>query len=122
LAGSYTFLYSFVLQGASAEYGFADDKRAIYSPLHKANLTLSYELKRTRLGVDAQYVGERFSDEANTNHLAPYVVLNAEASRAVNDYLSLTLAGKNLLNQVYQTANGYVMPPLSIWVGADLRL
>ena len=70
LTGSYTFLYSFVLKGASASYSFADDKRAIYSPVHKAALALSYEGKRTRLGVDAEYVGERFADEANTTRLA----------------------------------------------------
>jgi outer membrane cobalamin receptor len=122
LSGSYTFLYSFVLKGASADYSFADDKRAIYSPVHKGELALSYERKRIRLGVDAQFVGERFNDEANTSRLAPYVVLNAEANLALNDNLSLTLTGKNLLNQVYQTADGYVMPPLSIWVGAELRL
>ncbi len=40
----------------------------------------------------------------------------------ISDHLSLTLAGKNLLNQVYQTAYGYVMPPLSFWVGAELSL
>ena len=38
LTRSYTFLYSFVLKGASATYSFADDKRAIYSPVHKADL------------------------------------------------------------------------------------
>jgi outer membrane cobalamin receptor len=124
LSGGYTFLYSFVLKGASANYTFADDKRAIYSPVHKADLALSYERGRTRLGVEVQYVGERFKDEANTEagRLEPYVLLGAEARQALNDHLSLTLAGKNLLNQVYQTAFGYPMPPLSIWVGAELRL
>ena len=122
LNGSYTFLYSFVLEGASAAYGFGDDKRAIYSPVHKADLALSYERKRTRLGVNAEFVGESFHDEANTSRLDPYLVLNAEARQTLNDHLSITLAGKNLLNRVYQTAYGYVMPPLSFWVGADLRL
>ena len=36
LSGSYTFQYSFVLKGASATYTFADDKRAIYTPVHTA--------------------------------------------------------------------------------------
>ena len=122
LRGSYTFLYSFVLEGASAAYSFGDDKRAIYSPVHKAGLALSFETGRTRLAANVEYVGERFADEANTNGLEPYVLLNAEVQQLVGDRLSLTLAGKNLLNQVYQSVNGYVMPPLSIWVGAELAL
>jgi len=121
-SGSYTFLYSFVLKGASADYSLADDKRALYSPVHKASLALRYERKRTRLGVDVEFVGERFRDEANTGRLEPYLVLDAEAGHALNDRLSLTLSGKNLLNQVYQTAYGYIMPPLSFWVGAELTL
>jgi outer membrane receptor protein involved in Fe transport len=122
LMGSYTFLYSFVLKGASASYSFADDKRAVYSPVHKASLALSYEGQRTRLGVNAEYVGERFANEANTIPLAPYLVLNAEARQVISEHLALTLQGKNLLNEVYQTVDGYVMPPLSFWVGAELRL
>jgi outer membrane cobalamin receptor len=122
LTGSYTFLYSFVLKGASASYSYADDKRATYAPVHKASLGLGYEGKRTRLGVNAEYVGERFANEANTTRLPPYLVLNAEARRVISEHLALTLEGKNLLNQVYQTVDGYVMPPLSFWVGAELRL
>jgi outer membrane cobalamin receptor len=122
LTGSYTFLYSFLLKWYDTAYSFGDDKRAIYSPVHKADLALSYETERTRLGVDAEYVGERFADEAHAKRLDPYLVLNAEARQMLNDQLSLTLAGKNLLNRVYQTAYGYVMPPLSFWVGAELRL
>jgi len=45
-----------------------------------------------------------------------------EVRQALSDQVSLSLAGKNLLNQVYQSVNGYVMPPLSFWVGAELRL
>ena len=37
LSGSYTFQYSFVLKGASASYTFADDKRAVYTPVHSAS-------------------------------------------------------------------------------------
>jgi outer membrane cobalamin receptor len=124
LSGGYTFLYSFLLEGAAASYSFGDDKRAIYSPVHKADLALSYERGRTRLGVEVQYVGERFTDEANTEagRLEPHVLLAAEARQGLNDHLSLTLVGKNLLNQIYQTAFRYPMPPLSIWVSAELRL
>lgn len=122
LTGSYTFLYSFVLKGSLASYTFADDKRAIYSPVHKASLGLGWEGKRTRIGMNAEYVGESFADEANTTRLPPYLMLNAQARQVVSDHLSLTLEGKNLLNQVYQTANGYVMPPLSFWLGAELSL
>jgi outer membrane receptor protein involved in Fe transport len=72
--------------------------------------------------VDAEYVGERFADEANISRLPSYLLLNAEVRQELSDRIELTVAGKNLLNQVYQSVNGYVMPPLSFWIGAELTL
>ena len=49
-----------------------------------------------------------------------YVVVNADAKVQLLEGMALTIAAKNLLNSVYQTVNGYVMPPLSLWLGAEL--
>jgi vitamin B12 transporter len=118
-AGSYTFLYSFVLKGASATYTLADDKRAIYSPMHTADLAVRWRKGKTRIGADAKLVGERFTNEANTSSLPLYVVVNADAKVQLLENVALSVAGKNLLNTVYQTVNGYVMPPFSFWLGAE---
>ncbi len=122
LSAAYTFLYSFVLQGSSASYSFADDKRALYAPVHTADGAVEFTTGGTLLRVDAQFVGPRFSDEANTKALDWYLVLNAEARQKITRFLTLTLAGKNLLNQVYQTVSGYVMPPFTFWLGAEISL
>jgi vitamin B12 transporter len=122
LRGSYTFQHSFVLKGASASYTFADDQRAIYTPVHSAGAAVRYDNGRTRLGVDAKLVGERFIDEANSTSLPAYVSVNAEARQQLTPAMAISLAGKNLLNQVYQTVNGYLMPPFSFWVGIELSL
>jgi outer membrane cobalamin receptor len=120
LSGSYTFLYSFVLKGASATYKFADDKRAIYSPVHSADAALKYEKGGTRLGLDAQFVSNRFTNEDNTASLPGYVVLNAEARQKLSPHLAVSAAAKNLLNAAYQTVEGYIMPPVSVWIGAEM--
>jgi len=51
--------------------------------------------------------------------LEPNLLLNAQARRQLTSNLALSVAGRNLLNQVYQTSGGYVMPPLSVWVGVE---
>ena len=117
LRGSYTFLYSFVLRGASATYAFEDDKRAVYSPVHTADAALRYDNGKTRLGIDASFAAERFTDEANTASLPAYVVLNADARQQISANLAVSLAAKNLLNTTYQSVSGYIMPPLSFWLG-----
>jgi len=121
LRGSYTFLYSFVLEGASATYTFADDKRAVYSPVHTADAALRYDNGKTRLGIDASFAAERFTDEANTTSLPAYVVLNADARQQLSTNLAVSLAAKNLLNTVYQSVSGYIMPPLSFWLGLEAK-
>ena len=120
LGGSYTFLYSFVLKGASATYTFEDDKRAIYSPMHSADMAIRFENAKTRLGADARFSAERFTDEANTTSLPAYVVVNADARQQISENIAVSLAGKNLLNTVYQTVSGYIMPPLSLWLGLEM--
>ena len=122
LTGSYTFQHSFVLKGASASYTYADNKRAIYTPVHSAGAAVRYDSGSTRLAMDARFVGERFVDEANATSLPAYVVVNAEVRQQLTPAMAISLAGKNLLNQVYQTVNGYVMPPFSFWVGLELSL
>ena len=126
LSAGYVFLYSFVLEYASSTgpvtYTLADDKRARYSPVHKANLAIRYQRGPAQLGVQAEYAGERFTEEANTTRLDPYILLNADIRLSVSPHTSLTLQGKNLLNQVYQTVDKFIMPPLSFWVGAELSL
>jgi outer membrane cobalamin receptor len=120
LSGSYTFLYSFVLKGASATYVFADDKRAIYSAVHSASAAVHYDNGKTRFGADARFVGKRFTDEANTTSLPAYIVVNADARQQLSSNLSVSLAAKNLLNSVYQSVEGFIMPPLSFWLGIEM--
>jgi vitamin B12 transporter len=121
LSGSYTFLYSLVLEGASTTYTVADEKRAIYSPVHTADAAIRWDNGKTRIGADARFTALRYTDEANTTSLPGYVVVNAEARQRLTPNLAVSLSGKNLLNTVYQTVSGYIMPPLSIWLGLEIR-
>jgi vitamin B12 transporter len=120
LSGGYTFLYSLVLEGASTPYTVADDKRAIYSPVHTADAAVRWDNGKTRIGADARFTARQFTNEANTTSLPGYVVVNAEARQRLTPNLAVSLSGKNLLNTIYQTVNDYIMPPLSIWLGVEI--
>ncbi|OHD21944.1 MAG: hypothetical protein A2064_05080 [Spirochaetes bacterium GWB1_66_5] len=125
ISAGYTFLYSFVLNSSGTDYKLADEIRAGYAPIHSLDAGLVLEIGRTRAGIKAQYVGQRYSGvegEFGTTSLDPYLVLNAQYRRAFSERWSITLEGRNLLNQVYQSLDGYPMPLLSFWVGAELTL
>ncbi len=76
-------------------------------PHHGANIGLTWYLtSKTRIGTDAQYVGQQRldNDQANTftRQIPSYVLLNAGIFHDVNNW-HLALGVKNLLNEKYYT-------------------
>jgi outer membrane cobalamin receptor len=122
LNGAYTFLYSFVLEGASASYSFADDKRAPYTPIHTVDAAIEYRGDKVEAGVSGEYVGTLYTDDANTTEQDAYFVLNATVRYRVSELLTVQAAVDNLLNSTYEVLPGYIAPPISFWLGAELTL
>ena len=122
VTGNYTFLYSFALEGASATYSFADDKRAPYAPVHSFDAVLEYRGENLIAGVSGEYMGKIYTDDANTTEIDAYFVLNALLRYKVNELLTLQAAVDNVLNSTYEVLTDYIAPPISFWLGAELTL
>lgn len=120
--GAYTFLYSFVLEGASATYTFKDNKRAAFTPIHSFDAALEYRGDVLEAGVSGEYVGTYYTDDANTTKQDAYFILNALIRYRVNELLTLQAAVDNLLNSNYEVLPDYIAPPVSFWLGAELTL
>lgn len=125
---SYTLTYSFVLEGIQllpdfstikVKYSISDDKRVPFVPLHSLNGSVSYSPGKNSFTLGTRAESKRFTDVANTKSTKPYVVLNANYSRAFSDDLSITVAVDNLLNSNYEIMDGYIMPPLFIRAGLE---
>lgn len=132
---TYTFIYGLVLQYAGVTYRASDNVRVPYVPLHDISASVKYADKLISASVDVEYVGEKFTDFANTRAfvLPGYFVANADFRLAVSDNLAFTLAAKNILNALYYTVSGgnsagypfdpgYPMPPFSLATGVSLKL
>jgi outer membrane cobalamin receptor len=135
LEATYTFIYSLVLQYAGVTYGASDNLRVPYVPLHNVSASVKYADKLISASVDVQYVGEKFTDFANTRSfvIPGYFVANADFRWSASDNLAFTLAAKNILNALYYTVSGgntvgypfdpgYPMPPFSLVTGMSLKL
>jgi outer membrane receptor protein involved in Fe transport len=122
LTGNYTFLYSFALEGASATYSFADDKRAPYAPMHSVDAALAYRGDKLNVGITGEYVGKIYSDDANTTEIPAYLVLNALLRYQLSELLTMQAAVDNLLNSTYEVLTDYVAPPISFRLGVELTL
>ncbi len=135
LEATYTFIYSLVLQYAGVTYAASDDLRVPYVPLHDISASVKYAGRVISVSVDVQYVGEKFTDFANTRSfvLPGYFLANADFRWSASDNLAFTLAAKNILNALYYTVSGgntvgfpfdpgYPMPPFSLVTGVSLKL
>jgi len=131
----YTFIYSLLLQYLGQNYSLSDDLRVPYVPVHDVRVSAKYEDGTTTATVEMQYVGQKFSDPANTQSwaLAGYVLLNAGLKRAVTQSLSLSVKLLNVLNTTYYTVAGfnsmgfpvdpsYPMPPFSLETGVQVHM
>ena len=135
LLADYTFIYSLLLSYLGQSYSLSDDLRVPYVPMHDVRVSAKYEEGTTTATVEMEYVGQKFSDPANTQSwaLAGYVLLNAGLTRAVTQTLSISLKLLNVLNTTYYTVAGfnstgspvdpgYPMPPFSVEMGMQLHL
>jgi vitamin B12 transporter len=132
---TYTFIYSLLLQYAGVSYRASDNLRVPYVPLHNISASVKYADKQISASVDVQYVGEKFTDFANTRAfvLPGYFLANADFRLSLSDKMAFTLGARNILNALYYTVSGgntvgypfdpgYPMPPFSILTGMSLKL
>jgi catecholate siderophore receptor len=106
----YTFLHSEITESLDpAEIG----NELSNTPEHSFSLWTTYQLPDgILLGGGAQYVGSRFSNNANTREAPDYVVFDAMAAYEVNKHLTLRLNVYNLANEEYigSVGGGHFIP------------
>jgi len=122
LNGSYTFIYSYLLETTFAEYTVSDDKRVPYTPVHSITAGVEYRDGVNLARFEGEFVGKQYEDEANTLVIDSYLVLNAHFRRVLTDKLSLLLSINNILNKSYETVYDYIMPSLFIRTGIEITL
>jgi vitamin B12 transporter len=83
---------------------------------HSANLAAERMLGSWNVGLEAQLVGHRFENAANTINLAGYALINFTAQTAINRDWTVSTRVENLGNRTYQQVDKYVGAPRSVFV------
>jgi vitamin B12 transporter len=122
LTAAYTFIYSYLLEGFSGTYGYSDNKRAPYVPVHSADAALEYRGGKTMGGLYFEFVDKAYKDDENTIQIDGHCVFNAQVRHQLTDCLTLALKANNIFNKVYEVLADYTAPPLSFWLGAELTV
>ncbi len=118
LACSYSFLYGYVLSG---DLSLADDKRVPGVPVHKLSATGAYASGPFKGSLICSYEGLRYLTTANLAYQPAVFLLGATLDWSLNQNMSFSVEGKNLLNERYESVQGYPMPGLSIELCFEYR-
>jgi Fe(3+) dicitrate transport protein len=95
---------------ATGETVGSQGKRQAYAPENTLTAAVGYEIGAFKGEVEAQYVGNQFSDFVNTiaptadgqkGEIAAYTVWNAALNYRFDKALSAFVTGKNLLDKTY---------------------
>ena len=65
------------------------------------------------------YTDSAYSDQANTQTLDSYLILDARVAKTVGEH-TVFLAGRNLLDEDYTVIKGYPMPGATVNAGIEL--
>ena len=124
LDARYTFIYSLILQYLGQPVPITDNRHVPFVPMHNVTVQARYEEKVFSVGLEGQYVSEKYVDIANTESsaLPGYFLANADFRFNASGNIAITLALKNIFNALYYTQSGFPMPPFSVVTGVSVKL
>jgi outer membrane receptor protein involved in Fe transport len=108
---SYTYIHSYTLSGGLS---LSNDLRVPMVPEHAFSLSFLYENGRLQGGIDFDYTGLRYYKMANIAYDPAHLVVNAHLKLKLRGATSITIAMDNLLNERYESVQGYPMPGFSL--------
>ncbi|WP_066627453.1 TonB-dependent receptor plug domain-containing protein [Labilibacter marinus] len=83
-----------------------------YTPQHIANAFISGKIRKTSIGIDGSFCGERYYNQVG-DYLNAYKLINISASHKFNikdNDLLVDFQVNNIFNEVYQNQYQYAMP------------
>lgn len=116
---SYTYLHSYVVSG---ELELSDDKRVPMVSEHSLDLSFGYEEGKIRTSLSFCYTGLRYIKMANVAYEPSHLVVNCHFSYKAGSRIALNFDADNLLDERYETVQGYPMPGFSLSSGVELRI
>jgi vitamin B12 transporter len=109
-------------EAKNASGGTFDGNLLVRRPEHMGNLSATWAwTPDVSTGVSLRYVGEVFTNEANTTTLDAYTLVDLKGSWKVNDRIELYGRVENLFDEDYQTVPNYGAPGRGAFVGLRYR-
>ena len=103
-------------------YTYLDpNKQTEMNPRHKFYVETAYNFSNFNVSLNLKQISKLYGEDESRLALPDYTLLNCNVSYSPISFLSIYVAGNNLLNQEYQTMYGYVMPKSTYMVGLNIN-
>jgi outer membrane cobalamin receptor len=103
----YNWLKSIDADNTSVNYG----RQLAYKPEHSANLSLLFRIPDIlSVELNGNYLGYRFSNNANTKYIDQALLLSAAVNYTVTEIFDVSASTDNILNLKYIDRLGYPVP------------
>ncbi|VAY86485.1 TonB-dependent receptor; Outer membrane receptor for ferrienterochelin and colicins [hydrothermal vent metagenome] len=76
---------------------------------------------KTNLVLNANYIGERYDDNARTKQTGKYTVINTVANYDINHKIKVYFKIDNITDKYYQTIEGYATSPRAYYAGIKIK-
>ncbi|MDH5378689.1 MAG: TonB-dependent receptor, partial [Gammaproteobacteria bacterium] len=114
---SWNFGLNFTSQQAlDLSQGANDGKLLARRPYETVSLNLDKSLGRTTFGTSVKLVGKSYDDAANSIENKPYTTLDLRAEHPFSKDWKVQVRGENVLDESYQSINGYAQPGQSAYL------
>jgi len=80
-----------------------------------------YVNSKITIGVNGEYVGERFDDTAKTKQTGKYTVANANINYDISRMFTTYLKIENVTDKYYQTVDGYATSSRAFYAGVKVN-
>jgi vitamin B12 transporter len=114
-----SFIHSHALSGS---LGLADDRRVPLLPGASFHLRLGRDTERLQASATLDYTGLRYTGIENRDYLPSHLVIDLHLGVKGGSGRSYVLDLANLLNERYETVQGYPMPGFSLKAKIVFRL
>ncbi len=96
-------------------------KALLAAPEHQFNFSANYTYKIINANISLQHINNLYTS-VKPEKLQSYTLLNVRISANVLKYITVFVAGNNLLNQDYEINYGYPMPKANFSAGVNFSI
>lgn len=125
MEGGYSLTKAINTMGLDSNPSASSGKQLVYTPLHKAHLSVGMKLGKNNVLWNTTYTGKQYTSTDNSEYLFSYLLCNIGLERQfLHNHTTYDLYFKlnNIFNKQYQSVAAWAMPGRNLLAGITINI